>query len=252
MPDVSEGFIECGVSRTERNSRALGGNDMREQFKQQLAEIKSEVVDILRDVETLVGQATRALVEGDAERAAQLVANDDEFDRRTLDVENRVLETIATQFPVARDLRLLHSMAFIAMYEERMADLAANIAKTAMRVTDKKGTVRAPQILAELIQQQGDLVVQVLKTAREALETNNLELALKLPEMDTPVDEIYKQFFRALAHLSDEKEIEWASRMVMSSRYLERISDNAVDIGERIVFLLTGERDAYDEMELSD
>ncbi|MCL2654740.1 MAG: phosphate signaling complex protein PhoU [Coriobacteriia bacterium] len=224
---------------------------MREQFKQQLTEIKSEVVAILRDVETLVSQATTALIEGDSELARQLIANDDEFDRRTLAIEDRVLETIATQFPVARDLRLLHSMAFIAMYEERMADLAANIAKTAVRITDKEGTVRAPQPLADLIQEQGDLVEQVLATTRAALETSSLELALKLPEMDAPIDELYKQFFRELAQLTDEKDIEWASRMVMSSRYLERISDNAVDIGERIVFLITGERDAYDEIELS-
>ncbi|MCL2881629.1 MAG: phosphate signaling complex protein PhoU [Coriobacteriia bacterium] len=225
---------------------------MREQFKQQLAEIKAEVVSILADVEVLVRQATTALIEGDSEFAKQLVASDDEFDRRTLAVEDRVLETIATQFPVARDLRMLHSMAFIAMYEERMADLAANIAKTAVRVTDKEGTPRAPQSLADLIEEQGDLVTQVLAATREALETNNLELALKLPEMDIPIDVLYKQFFRALAHLTDEKEIEWASRMVMSSRYLERISDNAIDIGERIVFLITGERDAYDEIELSE
>ena len=225
---------------------------MREQFRQQLTEIKDEVVSILADLEVLVSQATTALIEGDSDLANQLVANDDEFDRRTLAVEDRVLESIATQFPVARDLRMLHSMAFIAMYEERMADLAANVAKTAVRVTDKEGTSRAPQSLADLVQEQGELVVKVLAATREALETNNLELALKLPELDAPIDELYKQFFRALAHLTEEKEIEWASRMVMSSRYLERISDNAVDIGERIVFLITGERDAYDEIELSD
>jgi len=225
---------------------------MREQFKQQLTEIKDEVVDILGNVETLVRQATTALIEGDSELATQLVANDDEFDQRTMAVEDRVLETIATQFPVARDLRLLHSMAFIAMYEERMADLAANIAKTAVRVTDKEGTMRAPQALADLVHQQGDLVAQVLAATREALANNDLELALKLPDMDAPVDALYKQFFHELAHLSDEDEIEWASRMVMSSRYLERISDNAIDIGERIVFLITGERDAYDEIELSE
>ncbi|MCL2332698.1 MAG: phosphate signaling complex protein PhoU [Actinomycetia bacterium] len=224
---------------------------MREHFKQQLAEIKAEVVDILGEVETLVRQATTALIEGDSELAARLVANDDEFDRRTLAVEDRVLETIATQFPVARDLRLLHSLAFIAMYEERMADNAANVAKTALRVTDKEGTVRAPQTLVDLVQVQGEMVAGVLAATRQALETNDLGLAMKLPEMDAPIDELYKQFFRALGHLTDEGDIEWASRMVMSSRYLERISDNSVDIGERIVFLITGERDAYDDIELS-
>jgi phosphate transport system protein len=224
---------------------------MREQFKQQLVEIRAEVIDILADLEDAVKNATRALLEGDYELAKQIIEGDDEFDRRTLAVEDRVLETIATQFPVARDLRLLHSMAFIALYEERMADLAANVAKTALRVTDKEGTVRAPQSLADLISEQGGLVAEVLKTTREALETSSLELALQLPELDAPIDALYKQFFRALAQLTDEREIEWASRMVMSSRYLERISDNAVDIGERIVFLITGERDAYDEIELS-
>ncbi|MCL2324753.1 MAG: phosphate signaling complex protein PhoU [Actinomycetia bacterium] len=224
---------------------------MREQYRQILGEIKAEVVSILADLEVTVQEAARALLEGDYELATRIVAGDDEYDRRTLAVEDRVLETIATQFPVARDLRLLHSMAFIAMYEERMADLAANVAKTALRVTDKKGTVRAPQALADLISQQSELVAEVLKTTREALETSSLELALKLPELDAPIDSLYKQFFRELAHLTDEKEIEWASRMVMSSRYLERISDNAVDIGERVVFLITGERDAYDEIELS-
>jgi phosphate transport system protein len=144
-------------------------------------------------------------------------------------------------------------MAFIAMYEERMADLAANIAKTAARVSDKEGGgPRVPQTLRDLIQAQGNLVTRVVDATREALENNDLDLAMKLPELDQPIDSLYKQFFRELGHLSDENEIEWASKMVMSSRYLERIADNAIDIGERIVFLITGQRDAYDEIELAD
>ncbi len=226
---------------------------MREQFEQQMEDIRVEVIAILSDISTLTRKAVGALLSGDHKVAKEILVGDDEFDRRTLAVEDKVLETIGTQFPVARDLRLLHSLAFIAMYEERMADLAANIAKTAARVSDSKGgDVQVPQTLSDLIQAQGNLVTRVIDATREALETNNLELALKLPELDEPIDSLYKQFFRELGHLIDEDEITAASKMVMSSRYLERIADNAIDIGERVVFLITGQRDAYDEIELAD
>jgi phosphate transport system protein len=78
----------------------------------------------------------------------------------------------------------------------------------------------------------------------DALDRYDLELARKLPDLDEPIDHLYKQFFRELARLTDEEEIEWASSMVMASRYLERIADNAVDIGDRIMYLVTGDFDA--------
>jgi phosphate transport system protein len=81
----------------------------------------------------------------------------------------------------------------------------------------------------------------VLDAMADAFKSNDLELAAKLPDLDEPIDHLYKQFFRELARLQDEEDIEWASSMVLASRYLERIADNAVDIGERIAYLVTGE-----------
>ena len=86
---------------------------------------------------------------------------------------------------------------------------------------------------------------RVLEATIEALDKNDLELARKLPELDEPIDHLYKQFFRELARLQDAEDIEWASSMVLASRYLERIADNAVDIGERIAYLVTGEFDVH-------
>lgn len=212
---------------------------MREQFTQELDDLHAEVVDIVRSVTAATRASVGSLVSGDLEIAEQVIAGDDEIDRRCLGIEERVLETIATQFPVARDLRLLQSLTYIAMHLERMADLAVNIAKAARRTAGRKG----PQTLYDLIQAQGNLVYRVLDTTREALENHDLELARKLPELDEPIDHLYKQFFRELARLHEEEEIEWASSMVLASRYLERIADNAVDIGERIAYLITGERD---------
>jgi phosphate transport system protein len=216
---------------------------MREQFNQELHDLHAEVVEIVQVVTLATRRSVDALVTGDVEEAEAVIFGDDAIDARCLAVEERVLETIATQFPVARDLRLLQSLTFIAMHLERMADLAVNIAKAARRTAGRQG----PQTLYDLIQAQGNLVYRVLDTTREALDKRDLELARKLPELDEPIDHLYKQFFRELARLHEEDEIDWASSMVLASRYLERIADNAVDIGERLVYLITGEREPQAE-----
>jgi len=212
---------------------------MRDQFRQELKKLKADVVGIGKDITLITREAVSSLVTGDVDLAEKIIANDDEIDRRCLGIEERALETIATQSPVARDLRLLHSLTYIAMHLERMADLSVNIAKATRRTAERRG----PQTLYDLIQAQGNLVYRVLDATVEALERSDLELARKLPELDEPIDHLYKQFFRELARLHDEEDIEWASLMVLASRYLERIADNAVDIGERIAYLVTGEFD---------
>lgn len=212
---------------------------MREQFYQDLKDLHAEVVEIVAAVGASTRASVTSLIAGDVEQAQAVIVGDDEIDRRCLAIEERVIETIATQFPVARDLRLLLSLTFIAMHLERMADLSVNIAKATRRTAGRKG----PQTLYDLLQAQGNLVYRVVDATGEALATRDLDLARKLPELDEPIDHLYKQFFRELARLHEEEDIEWASSMVLASRYLERIADNAVDIGERIAYLITGERD---------
>jgi phosphate transport system protein len=216
---------------------------MREQFRQELKAIHAEVVGILDSVTVSARDGVTALITGDIDLAQRVIGGDRALDERCAAVEERVIETIATQSPVARDLRLLQSLAYMAIRLERMADLSTNIAKAAKRTADRRG----PQTLYDLIQAQGNLVYRVLDATREALDKRDLELARKLPELDEPIDHLYKQFFRELARLSNEEDIEWASQMVLASRYLERIADNAVDIGERIAYLITGEREQHGE-----
>ena len=210
---------------------------MRETFRAELKELRAEVVSIGRVVTEITDDAVKALVEGDLEIAEKVIERDDEIDRRTLGVEEHSIEVMATQFPVARDLRLLHSLTYIAIHMERMADLCVNIAKAARRTAETQG----PQTLYDLIQAQGNLVHRVLDACIEALETRDVELAKKLPDMDEPIDHLFKQFFRELARLQEEEDIEWASSMVLAARYLERIADHAVDIGERTAYLVTGD-----------
>jgi phosphate transport system protein len=213
---------------------------MRESYRNELKSMKAEVVDIGRIVIGVVRDASVALAEGDVAMAERVIDNDDVIDNRCLALEERTLETIATQFPVARDLRLLYSLAHINIHMERMGDLAVNIAKAARRTADRQG----PRTLYDLIKAQGNLVQRVLEAMLEAFENNDLELAYKLKEMDEPIDHLFKQFFRELSRLQEEEDIEWASQMVLASRYLERIADHAVDIGERLVYMVTGEFEA--------
>jgi len=212
---------------------------MREGFRQELKELKAEVLGISRDVTEATSMAVKSLVEGDVDLADKVIAMDVDFDRRCLGIEEHAIEVMATQFPVARDLRLLYSLTYMALHLERMADLAVNIAKAAKRTASRKG----PQTLYDLIQAQGNLVHRVLDAMAEAFEKSDLELARKLEDLDEPIDHLYKQFFRELGRLQDDDDIEWASAMVLAARYLERIADNAVDIGERIAYLVTGEFD---------
>lgn len=212
---------------------------MREGFRQEMKDLKTEVHGIGLSVTDMMSASVKSLVEGDVDAADKVIASDDAIDRRCLGIEEHALEVIATQSPVARDLRLLYSLTYMAWHLERMADLSVNIAKAAKRTASRRG----PQTLYDLIQAQGNLVHRVLDATMEAFEKRDLELARKLEDLDEPIDHLYKQFFRELGRLQDEDDIEWASSMVLASRYLERIADNAVDIGERIAYLVTGEFD---------
>ena len=216
---------------------------MRENFRQELKDVKADVLEVGRSIIDVTRLAVKALVDGDVELAEQVIAGDDEIDDKTLAIEEHTIEIIATQFPVARDLRLLHSLGYISMHIERMGDLGVNIAKAARRTASRRG----PQTLYDLIQAQGNLVHRVLEAMLEALEKNDLDLARKLPYLDEPIDHLFKQFFRELARLQDEEDIEWASSMVLASRYLERIADHAVDIGDRIMYMVTGQFDGLSE-----
>ena len=127
---------------------------MREQFRQELKAIHAEVVGILDTVTASTREGVSALITGDEDRALVVINGDAALDDRCAQVEERVIETIATQSPVARDLRLLQSLAYMAIRLERMADLATNIAKAARRTAGRRG----PQTLYDLIQAQGNLV----------------------------------------------------------------------------------------------
>ena len=146
---------------------------------------------------------------------------------------------------LARDLRLLMSLSYMTMHMERQGDLSVNIAKVARRTAPMVG----PQTLYDLFGAQGNLVYRVMESSMDALESNDVETAQRLVQLDEPIDSMYKQFLGELARLQDEETVEWANQMVLAARHLERVADNAVTIGERIGYVVTGHWDGTADAE---
>ncbi len=210
----------------------------RRHFHVELEAIQQELVQMAGLAEQAVGRAVVALVENDASLAGDVVARDADIDEKYLLVHQKWLETMALQTPVAGDLRLMSAILHLLVTLERMGDQAANIGKIVMAI---EGHAREPAILEQL-REMGDLVQPMVRTAMEAFVQRDLSMALLVPEMDEPVNRLNRSMAQVVARCAPDQDVlEWAVPMLMVSRALERVGDQAVDIAEQVAFLLTGE-----------
>lgn len=210
----------------------------RSKFHEELDWLEGEVIAIGAISEVMVGRAVAALSRRDDALADEVIDGDDEVDVRYLEVERRILDLLATQTPVASDLRLVSAILHINLHLERVADMAVNIAKLG------KATKHLPMSegVVSHIQEMADLVRTLIRTAIEAFARRDLELCMRLPEMDDPVDRLNRgMYLEVLALAADPAMLDWGIRMNVVARQLERVGDHAVDIGEQVGFLLTGE-----------
>jgi phosphate transport system protein len=210
----------------------------RRKFHEELDALELEVLAMGELAERAIARAVEALERHDTVLATAVIDADDEIDDRYLDIERRTLQVMALQTPVATDLRMLSAILHINMHLERIGDMAVNIAKIFIAVADLP---TSSGILANL-QEMDDVVRPMIRTALEAFRTRDLELCLKLPEMDDPVDRLNIGMFREVLVLASDPEVlDWGLRMNVVARQLERVGDHAVDIAEQVGFLLTGE-----------
>jgi phosphate transport system protein len=213
-------------------------SEVRHRFSEELRVLEAEVQQTATQARLLLEKALPALVGGDLAICEQVIRGDDEVDKLYLDVEQRILRLFALQTPVATDLRLLTALLHINLHLERVGDQAVNIAKIA-RLT--KGLPQIPEVLQDL-QEMGKMALRMVGTAMEALARRDIELAAKLPELDDPIDQLNRGMLPKVLGASDDKGLlEWGIRMYVVSRQIERIGDNAVDIGEQVAFLVTGQ-----------
>jgi phosphate transport system protein len=210
----------------------------RRHFHEELEALELSLLGLGELTEQAVSRAVDLLETRDEEQAAALIADDDPIDERYIEVENRWLELLALQTPVAGDLRLISSILHINLHLERIGDMAVNIAKL---ITATRQLPTNKTIVSHLLE-MGDVVKRMVHTAMESFARRDLDLALSLPSMDEPVDRLNRGMYREVASCAGDPELlDWAVRMMVVSRQLERVGDQAVDIAEQVAFLLTGE-----------
>jgi phosphate transport system protein len=212
--------------------------EVRQRYSEELRALEDEVQRTANEAQLLLDKALQALVGGDLAICEQVVTGDDEVDALYLDVERRILYLFALQTPVATDLRLLTALLHINLHLERIGDQAVNIAKMARLA---EGLPQIPEVLQDL-EQMGRMALRMVGSAMDALARRDVDLAGKLPELDDPIDELNREMLPKVLAASDDKPmLEWGIRMYVVSRQIERIGDNAVDIGEQVAFLVTGQ-----------
>jgi phosphate transport system protein len=212
--------------------------ETRQRFSEELGALEDEVQRTASQAQLLLEQALQALLGGDLALCDQVVRGDDEVDALYLDVERRILHLFALQTPVATDLRLLTALLHINLHLERVGDQAVNLAKIAKLVD---GLPQIPEVLRDL-EEMGKIALGMVGTAMDALARREVDLAQTLPNLDDPIDQLNRGMMpKVLEAAGDKRMLEWGIRMYVVSRQIERIGDNAVDIGEQVAFLVTGQ-----------
>ncbi len=213
-------------------------DELRKGFHEELEEIRTELAHLAAFVTESIPRATNILLSGDLEGADYLISADDEIDAKTLDLEERCVQIIALQAPVAGDLR--HILAAIRMTAEieRSADLLCNICKAARRIYGHE----LDPALRGIITRMGEQAQFLYIAAIESFVDNDAAKAAAIDDMDNFLDSLQRQFVQAIfeSHAEGHIDLQVAVQLAVVARFYERIGDHAVNIGERVRYAVTG------------
>jgi phosphate transport system protein len=210
----------------------------RSQFHEHLQELETQALGGLDMVVSTLDRALEALEHQDVELASMVIADDDRIDGRYLEVHQGILSLLATEAPVATDLRIVAALLHVIKHIERMGDQCVNIAKLIPLSghdppTDEK-------IIATL-DLMGKLVRSQVAQAKQCFALRDAALAEDLVRQDAEINRLNREIFARAVEIGDDLDRrEWAAYMMLVARALERIGDNAVDIGEQTAFVVTG------------
>jgi len=207
-------------------------------YQEDLEKLEETALDGLNLVVQAVDRTIEAVQHQDTELAQLIIAEDDVLDGRYLEVHQRLLTMIATQAPVASDLRLISALLHMMKNMERMGDQCVNIAKMLPILGhDPPADERMLGNIFTMGKQVRSLVTQV----KRAFADRDIDLARDLVRQDDVVDNLNKECFQIAIEIGDDHDRrEWAMTMILVARALERIGDNAVDIGEQVAYVVTG------------
>jgi len=211
--------------------------EIRTIFHKKLREIQDDVLAVGSMVEKALMSSVKALKERDLDLAHKIISDDLKVNQRRFEIEEKCVELIATQQPMASDLRIIIAILNITTEIERIGDYAVGIARIVIMIGDEpplKPLIDIPRMAEQ--------TVDMLRRGLDALISRDAEVARKIATEDDLVDHLYDQVFRELLTFmaEDPKTITRATRLVWAAHNLERAADRVTNICERVVFIVTG------------
>ncbi len=220
---------------------------MIKKFHEKLQDIVDDVNRMGELIQEAVEDSTTSLITGNRDLATKVVDGDSVIDELEMNLEEACLVIQAEYQPFARDLRLINSINIIVIYMERIGDLAVNLAKITRRLEKHKAMFMTEEIM-DLFKEMINIAKLVLAKALKAFKNEDAKLAGKLDHLDNELDELQKVLFKKLFasvagndSLHREDFALYLSNVSLAARYLERIGDQSVNVGERVIIFLTGD-----------
>ena len=218
---------------------------VRATFERHLSEIEEDMLVLAGMVERAVGRSIDALKNRDTDLARVVIVEDADINRKRYETEEKCLELLATQQPMARDLRTIVAVLHVIVDLERMGDHAEGIAKVVIMLADE------PPLKPYIdIPRMAEVAVRMLRGAVESFKLRDVEMARQVCDQDDEVDALYDQVYRELITfmINDPRTIERATHITWIAHNLERIADRVTNIGERVVYMVQG---TYEELNVS-
>ena len=210
----------------------------RADFEMNLTLVQEEIIQLSSMVEKAIYKSVDALKKRDVEASQQVIDEDDLIDLKQQALEERCIELIALESPIAGDLRILISAMMIANELERMGDYAEGIAKISVAM----GNLPPLKPLID-IPRMAEKAVVMLRNSTQAFISRDVDLASNVVASDDEVDDLYNQVYRELLTymLEEPGSIQRATYLLWVSHDLERVADRATNIAERVIYLVTGQ-----------
>ena len=207
-------------------------------FSQELQALEEQALEGLDMVVAALERTLEAVLHQDIELASYVIADDDRIDGRYLEVRQGILSLLARQAPVASDLRLIAALLDLIRNIERMGDQCVNIAKLVPLVGREPPVEEG--ILARIDRMMRQAISQVAQ-CKQAFSRRDVQLAEDLVRQDDEIDRLNREIFSLALQSGDDRDArEWGATMMLVARSIERVGDNAVDIGEQTAFVVTG------------
>ncbi len=213
-------------------------SDIRTQFHGELDHIQAETLRLAAMVTERIPWGTEVLLGNDLAAAQALIDADDDLDVLSIELEERCYQALVLQAPMARDLRFLVTALRLVSELERSGDLMVNVAKAMRRLY---GTAMDPK-LRGLVSRMGEEAQRLMLVAIDAYAEADEGKAAALDDMDDRLDNLHKEYIQAIfeSHRAGNVDLEAGVQLALVGRYYERIGDHAVNIGERVRYMVSG------------